>query len=313
MFFDIQLPKSKPVLVGVLYRPPTTPGFLEKLTLAISKTTNFDNQEVYILGDLNINLMDKGTKTSNGIKRYKEFCSVHGLKQLIKSPTRITDKSTSLLDHILTNSPQKVSQHGVLGLGLSDHQLIYCTRKTTRVKRYEHTFIKIRTFKNYTKEIFLDKLRQIKFPNYMEYEGINAAYSHFVELITNIVNEIAPVREIRIRKDSQEWMDHEVFEGIRSREKLLKKFRTSKIHSDYVNFKKARYHLQNLIKQKKKSFIVGKLNENIGKPKELWKCLKSLGLSSGKESPSKICLSDEGKPCFDDKTNADIFREFFQI
>ena len=135
-FFDIQLPKSKPILVGVLYRPPTTPGFLDRLTLAISKTTNFDSQEVYILGDLNINLLDKGTMTSNGIKRYKEFCSLHGLKQIIKSPTRITDKSTSLLDHILTNSPQKVSQHGVLGLGLSDHQLIYCTRKTTRIKRH---------------------------------------------------------------------------------------------------------------------------------------------------------------------------------
>ena len=91
----------------------------------MSKTTNFDNQEVYILGDLNINLLDKSTNTSNGIKRYKEFCFLHGLKQTIKSPTRVTDKSSSLLDCILTNSSHKVSQHGVLGLGLSDHQLIY--------------------------------------------------------------------------------------------------------------------------------------------------------------------------------------------
>ena len=110
---DIQLPKSKPILVGVLYRPPTTPGFLDKLTQAISKTANFDNQEVYILGDLNISLLDKSTKTSNGFKRYKKFCPLHGLKQIIKSPTRVTDKSKSLLDHILTNSSHKVSQHGV--------------------------------------------------------------------------------------------------------------------------------------------------------------------------------------------------------
>ena len=59
IFFDIQLPKSKPILVGVLYRPPITSGFLDKLTLAISKTDNFDNQEVYVLGDLNINLSSK--------------------------------------------------------------------------------------------------------------------------------------------------------------------------------------------------------------------------------------------------------------
>ena len=119
------------------------------------------------------------------------------------------------------------------------------------------------------------------------------------------------MREIQIRKDSQEWMDHEVLEGIRIRDKLLRKSRTSKMHSDYVNFKKARTHVQNLIKQKTKSFVVEKLNETIVKPKELWKCLKSLGLSSGKDSPSKICLSNKGKPYFDDKTNAEIFKDFF--
>ena len=32
-----------------------------------------------------------------------------------------------------------------------------------------------------------------------------------------------------------------------------------------------------------------KLNENVRKPRDLWKCLKSLGLSSGNNSPSKIC------------------------
>ena len=53
------------------------------------------------------------------------------------------------------------------------------------------------------------------------------------------------------------------------------------------------------------------LNEDIGKPKELCKCLNSLGLSSGKDSSSKICLNDEGSPCFDDKTNAETFKAFF--
>ena len=42
------------------------------------------------------------------------------------------------------------------------------------------------------------------FQNYLEYDNTNTAYFHFVELITNIINEIAPVREIWIRKDSQE-------------------------------------------------------------------------------------------------------------
>ena len=35
-----------------------------------------------------------------------------------------------------------------------------------------------------------------------------------------------------------------------------------------------------LIKEKKRQFYTHKLKENIGKPKELWKALKSLGLPS---------------------------------
>ena len=155
--FDLLLPKSKPILVGILYRPPDSSGFLKKLNAAISKTKNFDNQEVYILGDLNIDLTGSRVKNSNGIKRYKEFCSLHGLEQLIQEPTRITEKSETLLDHIISNSAQKVSQHGVLNLGLSDHHMIYCTRKSTKAKSFDHKHIKIRSMKNHNKDLFLKK------------------------------------------------------------------------------------------------------------------------------------------------------------
>ena len=97
------LPKTKPILIGILYRPPDQSKLLDKLSTAISETENFDDQEVYILGDLNINLINNQKHTPNGIKRYKEFCSLNGLKQLLTLPTRITKNSTSLLDHVLTN------------------------------------------------------------------------------------------------------------------------------------------------------------------------------------------------------------------
>ena len=57
--------------------------------------------------------------------------------------------------------------------------------------------------------------------------------------------------------------------------------------------------------------MVGKLNENIGELKELWKSLKSLGLPSKKASPSTICLEKDGILSFDSKTNAEIFRDFY--
>ena len=45
-----------------------------------------------------------------------------------------------------------------------------------------------------------------------------------------------------------------------------------------------------MIKSKKKNYMRQKLADNIGKPKELWKALKSLGLPSKTGKQSKICL-----------------------
>ena len=85
----------------------------------------------------------------------------------------------------------------------------------------------------------------------------------------------------------------------------------SKKSTDQENYKKARSKVQYLINDKKKTFVVGKLNENVGKPKELWKSLKSLGLSSKQASPSTICLAKGRSLSFDSKSNAEIFKDFY--
>ena len=123
VFIDILLPKTKPILVGIAYNP-FQPEFLDNLSSAISNAENFDNQEVYLLGDFNINLyhnqkyilyknkvlssqeiLKNITSSTDAYQviRYQEFSSLYGLKQLIKTPTRITTNKSSLLDHIYTN------------------------------------------------------------------------------------------------------------------------------------------------------------------------------------------------------------------
>ena len=86
--------------------------------------------------DFNINLFSKQkyifhqTNTqsmSPEVKNYFQFCSLYDLEQLIKSPTRVTCSTSSLIDHILTTFPERVSQQGIIDVGLFDPQLLYCT------------------------------------------------------------------------------------------------------------------------------------------------------------------------------------------
>ena len=101
-------------------------------------------------------------------------------------------------------------------------------------------------------------------------------------------------------------------EAIDLRDKRLKHFKSTKLHVDEELYKEAKYQAQKLIKVKKKQFYKEKLKENIGKPKDLWKTLKSLGLPSKKGSNiSNICLKKDDKTNFDEKTDANTFKEFY--
>ncbi len=171
VFLDILLPNSKPILIGILYRPPNQSGFLDSLSNSILNSDNFINQEVYLLGDLNFNLLNsngkyiKGYKHNTSVtpwyKNYMDLCSSYNLEQLIRTETRTAKGKVSLLDHILTNTQSLILQSGVVNVGLSDHQLIYCTRKKHKEKLNQHNTFIARSYKNYTTEKFLIALRKI--------------------------------------------------------------------------------------------------------------------------------------------------------
>ena len=89
--------------------------------------------------------------------------------------------------------------------------------------------------------------------------------------------KVAPIKEKRIKHNSEEQFDGEISEAIKNRDKLLKKIR-SRLHIDKELHNADRYKVHKMIFNKKKDYFENKLNECIGKPKELWKALKSLGL-----------------------------------
>ena len=58
-------------------------------------------------------------------KMYLEFCFPQSLEQIITSATRTTDRTETLIDHVLTSSFHKVSQSAAINVDLSHHDLIF--------------------------------------------------------------------------------------------------------------------------------------------------------------------------------------------
>ena len=76
-------------------------------------------------------------------------------------------------------------------------------------------------------------------------------------------------------------------------------------------YKEAKINVQKLTKNKKRDFYQEDLRENVGKPKELWKARKSLGLPSKITPVSQVSLKNGEKVSFDEKTNNNSFKNFY--
>ena len=216
----------KPISIGIFYRPPNTNNFLESFMNDL-KQIDFKKSEAYYLVDFNINLLlnDKLVLKENQsvtfrnfnssfVSKYKELYQTFSLKVIIQEPTRVTSTTSSLLDHILTNADWKISQKGVINVGLSDRQLIYCSRKILRTKFNMHNQIRPRSLKNYTPELFREELAKINFPDYNIFSNVNMAYLDLVEKILSVVDKIAPFKDLRVKNNTQDWFDDEVTEAI---------------------------------------------------------------------------------------------------
>ena len=137
---------------------------------------------------------------------------------------------------------------------MSDHQLIYCTRKISRIKRGSHKQIKFRSFNYYIADLFEQELFRLNFSNYWNFNDINEACNDFIQKIMNVIDKVAPLKKRQVKQNSQEWFDGEIADEIKNHDKLFRKFKKSKLQIDkdiYV----ARYKLQKMIINKKEHFL----------------------------------------------------------
>ena len=89
-------------MVTTIYRPPNANAeFFEHLEKLI-KQIDDENKEMYILGDLNCNLLEKKTIFNMQTNKLNSLYELYQLFQLINEPTRVTMTTSSLIDHGVT-------------------------------------------------------------------------------------------------------------------------------------------------------------------------------------------------------------------
>ena len=90
-----------PILIGSIYRHPGAKieEFTKQFDDFIKKLQN--RYQLYILGDMNIDFLKYNYHTQT--EEYLDMLHSHNISPIITKPTRITDYTATLIDHIYTN------------------------------------------------------------------------------------------------------------------------------------------------------------------------------------------------------------------
>ena len=100
---------------------------------------------IVVKGDINIDLLRPNKPITS---QYQDILSSLNLHQHVHKPTRTTDKTSTLIDHIISNLPERNPHTDVLPCPLvSDHDAVYATINI-KVTRFQIRHKFIRNFKN---------------------------------------------------------------------------------------------------------------------------------------------------------------------
>ena len=150
---EVELPNAKPFLIFTVYRPPNVRKKwidLFEENLSIAQATGL---EYIVMGDFNIDMRSCSTS------KWLNLIQLFDLTQIVTEPTRITQTSATLIDHVYTNSPGNIVEFVVSKLSVSDHYPVCFSRKINcKLSQHEHITISYRSFKKNNEERFVNDL-----------------------------------------------------------------------------------------------------------------------------------------------------------
>ena len=249
LWINVHCQKSKSLIICVTYRPPDCPlhcfehtlkpNYMEAIVL---------NKSIVILGDLNCDgLKDKCVE----YKIMVRFLNEMNLTQLIKSPTRITDATQSLLDVILVSSKSIVYRSGVLLTSISDHLLVYAELKI-KSPRQPLQYITARSFKNYVPNYFEANLADKSdfLLSIFDGDDVNAKLNILNYAIQSTLDAHAPIKTIKIRNRPCPFITQDLRNLMKERDRLHQRFLRTRDIIDWDNYKS---YLNNVKRDLKKA------------------------------------------------------------
>ncbi|WP_419611672.1 reverse transcriptase domain-containing protein [Thiolapillus sp.] len=296
------------LLIGSFYRSPNSrANYWELINDSIRKANNTVLKFI-ILGDFNTDVFN------NPSQHLTDILNQHQLYQLINSPTRITETTSSCLDLIITQSPQLVTRTEVLPAICSDHSVPCAYVRNTVIKNKPFK----RIIYNYSKlnvDKFCNLLRQVNWINIIENNTMDVSAINFTDTFMTIAKQCMPVKTVLVRQNDAQWMNDEIRLLIVKRNKLHKKAKQTNLATDWERFRKVRNYVISRIRLRKIDYLKELDNKasdpNIFGQKDWWRLVKTFLNKKGIDTDVIPPLAHNGNTYYSNKEKANILNDFF--
>ena len=305
--------EKQPVVIGCIYRSPNSPNENNEALLKLLEEVNsMNNTNLVIVGDFNYKEIDWCNKVVHArlehhASRIYDKLNDLFLEQLIQKPTRYREGETqNVLDWVITNIKDylvNLDLYPPLG-EKGDHCIIkFDLDLTPDPMRYGDRF-------NYYKGDYTameEKLSNINWELLLEDKTAEEAWEIFASEITKLKLEHIPKRSTKIRK-SQPWINRNVKESIKQKNKAWKEYQKDKYELHWENFKKIRNQTNRLVHESKHNFELKIAHEIKGNPKQFWNYVKA----KNKSNNNFPAMSHEDiENITEDAKKADLFNSYF--
>jgi len=216
------------------------------------------------------------------------------LNYLIKTPTRTTQNTTTLIDNIITNKPEYNLSYGVAMCAISDHDLIYSIRKKPKNVKSIFKTITTRSFKNTNFTQIKEMVKSAPWWILQHCKSASAMYNIYEKTITHILNIHAPSKTFKVRAQKKPWMSLKYENLTRKANHLKAKYRKRKDPALWKEFKQYRNKATHLKLRLKSEAIKNKCAESQNKSKDMWKIINT-EVGRCKQETNLPTLIHEGK------------------
>ena len=221
---EIKNQKSKNVLCASIYRHPhnditSFSDFIDYMEKTLSIIAS-ENKDLYLCGDFNFDLLklNENKKT----ERFFELMYSYGLFHQISIPTRVTDKTATIIDNIFTNNILCKKFSGNITTDFSDHYSQYLSIERQKFDVKENIIYK-RDYTNFSRESFRDDVSIQNFNN--NYTNVNDKFNDFFLKLEGAVSRHAPLKKLspkEIRYAKKPWITPTIKRMIKIRNNIFK-------------------------------------------------------------------------------------------